>query len=107
GLHVAIFVGGCMAILKLIGFTREKTLMISMALVPIYTAIAGGSPSVVRAGLMAIIALYAARRGILKDGLHLLSAVALLMLVWEPYYLLDVSFQLSFIVTAGLILGVP
>ncbi|MBW7460390.1 ComEC/Rec2 family competence protein, partial [Paenibacillus sepulcri] len=35
-----------------------------------------------------------------------LSAAALLMLVWDPYLLEDVGFQLSFLVTAGLILGV-
>jgi competence protein ComEC len=107
GLHVAVFVTGCMAILRLLGFTREKTQVLTMVIVPLYTAIAGGSPSVVRAGMMAMIALYAARRSVLKDGLHLLSAVALIMLIWEPYYLFDVSFQLSFIVTAGLIIGVP
>ncbi|MDF2670385.1 MAG: internalization-related competence protein ComEC/Rec2, partial [Paenibacillus sp.] len=107
GLHVAVFVAGCLFLLRVLGFTKEKALIITLAFVPIYTAIAGGSPSVVRAGLMAMIALYAARRGILKDGLHILSAVALMMLVWEPYYLFDVSFQLSFIVTVGLIVGVP
>ncbi|WP_127579767.1 DNA internalization-related competence protein ComEC/Rec2 [Paenibacillus koleovorans] len=107
GLHVAIFVGGCLGLMRICGLTRERALTAAMVLVPVYTALAGGSPSVVRAGLMAMLALYAARRGILKDGLHLLCAVALLMLLWEPYYLLDVSFQLSFLVTAGLILGVP
>ncbi|MFK7695114.1 DNA internalization-related competence protein ComEC/Rec2 [Paenibacillus sp. HJGM_3] len=107
GLHVAVFVAGCMGLLRLLGLTREKMLVVTMALVPLYAALAGGSPSVVRAGLMAMIALYAARRGLLKDGLHLLSAVALLMLAWEPYYLFNVSFQLSFLVTAGLIVGVP
>ena len=54
-----------------------------------------------------MLGLAAARMHKLKDGLHLLSAAALLMLAWDPYMLSNVGFQLSFLVTAGLILGVP
>ena len=53
-----------------------------------------------------MIALYAARRGGMKDVLHILAVVAWAMLLWDPYFLLDVSFQLSFLVTLGLIVGV-
>lgn len=60
-----------------------------------------------RAGIMGMIGLYAARRRLLKDGLHILSVAALAMLVWNPYFLVNVSFQLSFIVTAGLMIFVP
>ncbi len=54
-----------------------------------------------------MIGLFAARRGMLKDGLSILSVSALLMLLWNPYYLLSVSFQLSFLVTAGLLIYMP
>ncbi|PYI51876.1 DNA internalization-related competence protein ComEC/Rec2 [Paenibacillus flagellatus] len=107
GLHVAVFVAGCLWLLRLFGLTREKTLTVALALVPFYIALSGGSPSAVRAGLMAMIGLYAARRGIWKDALNVIGLAAVLMLLWDPYYLHDVSFQLSFLVTLGLILGVP
>jgi competence protein ComEC len=107
GLHVAVFLGGCMGLMRVTGVPRETNQLIAMVLVPGYVLLSGGSPSVVRAGLMAMIALYAARRGWLKDGLYIISAVGCLMLVWNPYYLLDISFQLSFLVTVGLIVGVP
>ena len=55
---------------------------------------------------MSMIALYAARRGLFKDVLHIMAMVAWIMLIWDPYFLLDVSFQLSFLVTLGLIVGV-
>ena len=48
-----------------------------------------------------MLGLAAARMHKLKDGLHLLSAAALLMLAWDPYMLSNVGFQLSFLVTAG------
>ncbi|MFE5319976.1 DNA internalization-related competence protein ComEC/Rec2 [Paenibacillus sp. NPDC056579] len=107
GLNVAIFLGCVLWIMRKLGFTKETYLLTSMALMPLYIMVTGASPSIIRAGLMAMIALYAAYRHTLKDGLHTVLIVGLLMLVWEPYYLLDVSFQLSFLVTIGLILGVP
>jgi len=54
-----------------------------------------------------MLGLAAARMGKLKDGLHLIAAAAVVLLLFNPYLLNDVSFQLSFIVTLGLILGVP
>ncbi|MDF2963128.1 MAG: competence protein ComEC, partial [Paenibacillus sp.] len=107
GLNVAIFLACLLWIMRRLGFTRETYLLTAMALMPFYIAVTGASPSIIRAGLMAIIALYAAYRHTLKDGLHTVLLVGLGMLIWEPYYMLDVSFQLSFLVTIGLITGVP
>jgi competence protein ComEC len=107
GLNVAVFLACLLWILRKFRCTRETCLLTAIALMPVYIALTGGSPSIVRAGLMAMIALYAAYRHTLKDGLHTVLLVGFLMLVWEPYYLLDVSFQLSFLVTIGLIIGVP
>ncbi|QAY66343.1 ComEC/Rec2 family competence protein [Paenibacillus protaetiae] len=81
-------------------------LMTVFGAVPLYVLLTGGSPSVLRAGLMTMLGLLAARMNKLKDGLHLIAAAAVLMLAWNPYYIEDVSFQLSFLVTAGLIVGV-
>ncbi|MFF2090361.1 DNA internalization-related competence protein ComEC/Rec2 [Paenibacillus sp. NPDC058174] len=107
GLHVAVFMYVLGAVLRFMRMTRERMLVTLMFAVPVYVMLAGASPSVIRAGLMAVLGLLAARMDKLKDGLHLLAAAAVLMLAWEPYYIGDVSFQLSFIVTAGLIIGVP
>lgn len=107
GLHVAVFIAGCMWLARMFGLTREKMLIVTMALVPFYIAVSGGSPSAVRAGIMAMIGLYMARRRLWKDALNIIGLAAVVMLLWEPYYLYDVSFQLSFLVTFGLIVGVP
>ncbi|WP_195572645.1 ComEC/Rec2 family competence protein [Paenibacillus sp. 1001270B_150601_E10] len=107
GLHVAVFVSACLLVLKAFRLTREMSLTIVIGLVPLYVLFTGGSPSVVRAGMMSILALIGLRQGWVKDGLHLLCGALLAMLLIEPYFALNVSFQLSFIVTAGLIIGVP
>jgi competence protein ComEC len=107
GLHVAIVIGGWMGLLRFMRVTRETNITSAMILIPIYIIFSGASPSVVRAGIMALIALYAARRRWLKDGLNIVAVTAILMTMWNPFYIYDVSFQLSFAVTAGLIVGVP
>ncbi|MFD3258404.1 ComEC/Rec2 family competence protein [Paenibacillus lentus] len=107
GSHVAINVSLIFGLLRLCRVTRESSYRIVFGFIPIYVLITGFSPSVIRSGLMTMIGIYLLRRGLLKDGLNVLSAAALLMLLWEPYFMLNVSFQLSFIVTAGLILFVP
>ncbi|AWB45441.1 DNA internalization-related competence protein ComEC/Rec2 [Paenibacillus sp. CAA11] len=107
GTHVAINIGMLFWLLRRLRVTKEASYVIVLFFIPIYVMVTGLSPSVVRSGIMAMIGIYLLRKGLLKDGLHVLSATAWLMLLWEPYYLLNVSFQLSFIVTAGLIVYVP
>ncbi|MDU0202238.1 ComEC/Rec2 family competence protein [Paenibacillus sp. MAH-36] len=106
GLNVAVFLGVCFWGMRRLKLTKETYLRICFWLLPFYILLTGASPSIVRAGLMAMVALYAARKGVTKDVLHSMAIVAWVMLVWNPYFLLDVSFQLSFLVTLGLILGV-
>jgi competence protein ComEC len=107
GLHVGVFLLGVGSLLRLFRLPRETTLELTAAAVPFYVLLTGASPSVVRAGLMAMIGLVAARMNRLKDGVNLLAAAALAMLAYDPYYLSDIAFQLSFAVTAGLIALVP
>lgn len=107
GMHVAVVVGCLLFICTTLRMTRETSLTVVMWLIPVYVLLTGASPSIVRAGIMGMIGLYAARRRLLKDGLHILSVAVLAMLLWNPYFLVNVSFQLSFIVTAGLMIFVP
>ncbi|WP_051250763.1 DNA internalization-related competence protein ComEC/Rec2 [Paenibacillus harenae] len=107
GLHVAVFLYALGGLLRLLRMMRERILLVLMLSVPFYVLLSGASPSVIRAGVMAVLGLLASRLGKLKDGLHLLAAAALFMLAADPFLLENVSFQLSFIVTVGLIIGVP
>ncbi|GGG10988.1 ComEC/Rec2 family competence protein [Paenibacillus abyssi] len=106
GLHVAVFLYCLHSILRLTRMSRESIMNVLIFAVPFYILLFGAAPSVIRAGIMAMIGLFAAKHRQLKDGLHLLAAAALMMLIAEPYMLENVSFQLSCLVTAGLIVGV-
>lgn len=107
GMHVAVCAGGLLFVFSAFRMTRENSLMAVILMLPLYVLLTGASPSVIRAGMMGMIGLYAARKGLLKDGKNILCAAALGMLVYNPYYLVSVSFQLSFLVTAGLMIFVP
>ncbi|WP_172249682.1 ComEC/Rec2 family competence protein [Saccharibacillus deserti] len=104
GMHVGLYVGALLLALRRLRVSKESSLLAALYFVPPYVLLTGSSPSAVRAGIMAMIGLYAAKRGWLKDGLHILCLAALLMLIWDPHYLTSISFQLSFAVTAGIIL---
>ena len=69
-----------------------------------YTILVGADAAVVRAALMGGLALFAKQVGRRQFALNTLLAVALLMCLWNPLYIWDVGFQLSFFATLGLIL---
>ena len=76
-------------------------------LIIIYSMMTGLGASVVRAAIMVIFVL--AGKLIDRDShsIALLSFVAFLMLIYNPSYINDVSFQLSFIVTFGILVCSP
>ncbi|MEW6083384.1 MAG: ComEC/Rec2 family competence protein [Chloroflexota bacterium] len=69
-----------------------------------YTILVGGDAAVVRAAVMGSLALFARQIGRRQFALNTLLAVALFMCLWNPLYVWDVGFQLSFFATLGLIL---
>lgn len=69
-----------------------------------YVVLTGGSPSVVRAALMAGAMMVARFGGSRAHAASALGLAALVMLVIAPSVLWDVGFQLSALATAGLIL---
>jgi competence protein ComEC len=72
--------------------------------VGLYTLLVGGGAGVVRAAIMAGLGLFAAQVGRRQTGLNSLAFVAAIMALVTPYVLWDISFQLSFMATLGLVL---
>lgn len=73
----------------------------------LYAMISGGTPPVVRSAIMGIIGLAAVGLGREKDAPAALMIAALLMLLYQPGLIYDISFQLSFCAAAGLIFLYP
>lgn len=74
----------------------------------LFAIIVGGGPTVVRASIMALLALFARATGRLYDVTLALVVAAGLMIYSSPLILVyDVGFQLSFLATLGLIFLAP
>lgn len=71
----------------------------------LYAVLCGLQPAVIRASAMASVLLWGRRGGIRADTMSLLLLTAWGMLCWDPFWLLDISFQLSFVTVAGLLLA--
>lgn len=69
----------------------------------LFVIMAGGTATAVRAGLMAVISLFAQFSGRTYTALRALVIVTLLMLVANPRTIFDVSFHLSVLATFGII----
>ncbi len=73
-----------------------------------FILMSGGAASAMRAGLMAIIAMYARQSGRVFVASRALAAVSFGMIMWNPMTLsFDPSFQLSALATVGLIAFTP
>ncbi|EID45370.1 DNA internalization-related competence protein ComEC/Rec2 [Parageobacillus thermoglucosidasius] len=106
GSHVTLLIGAAFSIL--IRFmTKETATLILLIVLPIYIVLTGASPSVIRASLTAMLFLGANYRKMMLSPLDALSVALIVMLLFDPYLLWDVGFQLSFIVSFALILSSP
>jgi len=106
GYNIAIIV---VAISILLSFLPAKPrFTIAILVIVLFTILVGASATVVRAAIMGSIGAVGVMAGRTYSALHALMFAALAMLLWNPYLLMfDPSFQLSFVATLGLILGVP
>lgn len=108
GWHVAV-VGGAIGSLAgrlPLGGSLGRALVAALGVCG-YALLVGGQPAVMRATLMALVALVARELGRPRDGLVALCLACALMVAAEPRVVLDVGFQLSCAATAGLVLLAP
>jgi competence protein ComEC len=80
----------------------------SIFVVVFFILMSGGASSAARAGLMALLAVFARATHRTYLGERALAAVSVAMIMWNPFTLaFDPSFQLSALATLGLILFTP
>jgi competence protein ComEC len=106
GQNVA-FLSGFLINFLVIFLNRKKAIVLALFLIIFYVLLVGAEPPVVRAGLMVGLAFTAQLLGKEGEVFRFLLLSALLMLIIQPLLLFDLSFQLSFAATAGLILLYP
>lgn len=103
GSHIALLAAAMAQFGRLLRFRPIYTAAMASAAVIFYGAFCGFVPPVLRSSLMGILAFGASALGRENDGKRLLSMTALGMLIAAPQLIFDISFQLSFGATAGLL----
>ena len=78
--------------------------VLAIALIWLYVWLCGMSPSAVRAAIMFSLLQFSLSSLREYDSVNILSSTAFLMLIFDSHLLFDISFQLSFIAVAGIIL---
>lgn len=107
GTHFTLLVGAVSVLLWRLGVTREKTMICLMIGIPFYILLAGAAPSVIRAGLTSMLVMVSFFFQQKQSPLDVLSIACMLFLFFNPYYVGDIGFQLSFLVSASLFLSSP
>lgn len=106
GLHIGLVVGILYFFTTRLNFvTKENAQYLVIFTLPIYAILAGGEPSVWRACLMIVLIIILQK---FKKRFSTVDAISLTFLVLvfvNPYFIYHVGFQLSFIVTFGIILS--
>ncbi|MGI6722706.1 MAG: DNA internalization-related competence protein ComEC/Rec2 [Anaerovoracaceae bacterium] len=95
GLHVGMVYGLFCGILG--GRRRLSTNFIIIMMLGLYAALAGFSPSVVRAVIMIVMHMISRLAHYRYDLMTAAALTALLMLVYNPYQIFGLGFQLSFL----------
>ena len=83
---------------------RWRGMLATFLGIALYAVLAGAEAGVVRAAIMGGLAGFAVQIGRRQHALNTLAFVAALMSLFDPHVLWDVSFQLSFMATLGLML---
>ena len=105
GFHVAILLGFVLTITR--NLSPKKQFIIAVTILIIYGTLTGLQPSVMRAILMGIGALIGLLYNRQVNSLGSLLLAATILLLWQPLWIWDLGFQLSFLATLGLIITVP
>lgn len=105
GLHLSMVAVAVRLLLRRTGM--RLSVGITVLIVWLFAWLTGFSPSILRAAIMCTVWLVGCFFFCRSDGLNSLGLAALLLLAVNPYTLWNVSFQLSFAATLGVLLLAP
>lgn len=102
GMNVTL-TAGFLSSIFLLFFKRQTALILTIFGIVLYAFLAGFQASIVRASIMGIIVFTAQILGRQRLASYSLMLTAYIMILFSPYVIWDIGFQLSFLSTAGLI----
>ena len=108
GFHVSLLVGVVFVLTRRLAVRLQQGII--LAVLGLYIALTGFSPSVLRAALMGAAAMVVLTEPRLQGKVRLnplgtLLVAAVVLLIYQPMWITDLGFQLSFAATLGLLVG--
>ena len=103
GMHFSILMGAIYGFLKVLGIRKQLKLCLMILFCVFYLAVTGFPVSAVRACIICVISYCASLTGKGADGYSSLFAAVILICLISPESVLDISAQLSFFATLGII----
>lgn len=107
GMHVGFLALLCSVLFKRLGFSKRVVLVASLAILLLYATLVDWPAPVTRSVVMAALALAALYSGRDHDLLNSLGLSGLIILLYQPTALFQISFQLSFLAAWGLVYLYP
>ena len=104
GSHIALLLALVYGLGRLIKLRKRTCLILGIIVACIYCGIVGGDAPVIRATMMSLLMCIAYIKGRLYQAKQALCLCAILCVIYDPFSLFDVSFQLSFGATYGLLI---
>lgn len=104
GMHVSYVILGISIILSKLKFPRKTTKICTIMLLIFFIFLTGETPSVKRAGIMSIMAIIATILYRRSDIATNISVSLLIILIQNPFSIMDIGLILSFSATIGIVL---
>lgn len=106
GFNVSVVTGCLFGVLLTFRMSVQLAAGLSLLGVVGLVGLTGATPSVVRAALMSTVVLGGMMGDRRSFPLNALAVVFMGMTWWDPFQLFDIGFQLSFVATLGILMGV-
>lgn len=107
GLHIGVLVAILLFILKKFKTNEKVSFVVLFVILLFYMTLVGFTPSVVRASIMALVLTFSKIVGKRYDGLSSLSLAGIIILIFNPFQILSIGFQLSFACVFAIITLMP
>ena len=105
GSNVALFLGLLVIVAGPLALGPRRRAIIGLLGLPVYAAATRFEPSVMRASVMAGIALTGRLLGVVLEAWQLLATAVVVLVISQPALVWNAGFQLSVVATAGVLVG--
>lgn len=107
GSHMSLLAAATAALCLMLKIPRVPTVIIGIFVIGTYTLLSGMLPQVLRSAVMGVLVFIGTAAQYETVSARFLTLTALAMLINQPLLIFDISFQLSFTATAGLMYIAP